>query len=80
MPNGRTLLNLSTQQTVDTTLTIKDTLSGTENWDVVNQLVAIPTPKETDGPDSQGWIGTNTHQFTVQSAYYLQRGNYIPIL
>ncbi|WJX61000.1 hypothetical protein P8452_46145 [Trifolium repens] len=90
MPNGRTLMNLSTQQTVDITLTIKDTLTETGNWDlnflttnlprdVVNQLVAIPAPKETDGPDSLGWIGTNTRQFTVQSAYYLQRGNYIPI-
>jgi hypothetical protein len=51
MPNGRTLMNLSTQQTVDITLTIKDTLTETGNWDlnflttnlpqdVVNQLVA----------------------------------------
>ncbi|MCI07796.1 ribonuclease H, partial [Trifolium medium] len=90
MHDGHTLMNLSTQQIVDTTLTIKDTLIETGNWDlnfltthlpqtVVNQLVAIPSPKETDGPDSLGWIGTNTRQFTVQSAYYLQRGNYLPI-
>ncbi|GAU39340.1 hypothetical protein TSUD_60910 [Trifolium subterraneum] len=91
MPDGHTLMNLSTQQIVDTTLTIKDTVNDTGNWDlnfltthlpqtVVNQLVAIPTPKETDGPDSLGWVGTNTRQFTVQSAYYLQCGNYLPIV
>jgi hypothetical protein len=53
------------------------------NWTfpqkTVNQLVAIPTTKEIDGPDFVGRIGTNTRQFTVQSIYYLQRGNSLPI-
>ncbi|PNX68097.1 hypothetical protein L195_g034286 [Trifolium pratense] len=39
----------------------------------VNQVLAIPTPKISDGPDSIGWSGTNTRHFTVQSAYNLQR-------
>jgi len=87
MPDDRSLLNICTQQTIDTTLTLKDTLTETDEWDLnflttnlphitVNQLVAIPTPKETDGSDSIGWAGTNTRHFTMQSAYNLQRERY----
>jgi len=83
IPNGRSLINLSTQQTIDTTLTLKDTLTEVGEWDIsfltsnlpneiVNQLVAIPAPKETDGPDSIGWTRTNTRHFTIQT-YNLQR-------
>ncbi|MCH81203.1 RNA-directed DNA polymerase (Reverse transcriptase) [Trifolium medium] len=90
MTDGHSLMNHSTQQMVDTTLTVKDTLTATGEWDInfltanlpltiVNQLVAIPAPKDTDGPDALGWSGTNTRQFTVQSAYNLQRGNYLSI-
>jgi len=43
---------------------------------IVNQLVAIPAPIETDGSDSIGWTGTNTRHFTMQSAYNLQRERY----
>jgi hypothetical protein len=39
---------------------------------IVNQLVAIPAPNDTNGPDSLEWSGTNTRQFTVQSACNLQ--------
>ncbi|GAU26504.1 hypothetical protein TSUD_361370 [Trifolium subterraneum] len=42
-------------------------------------LVIIPTPKDKDGPDLLGWSGTSTRQFTVQSAYDLQRGNNLAI-
>ncbi|PNX87940.1 RNA-directed DNA polymerase (reverse transcriptase) [Trifolium pratense] len=87
MTDGHSLMNHSTQQIVDTTLTVKNTLTDTGEWNIdflianlplttVNQLVAIPTPKDTDGPDSLGWSGTNTRQFTVQSAYNLQQGDY----
>jgi len=31
--------------------------------------------KVVDKPDVMGWEGTNTHQFTVQSAYRLQHGD-----
>ncbi|CAJ2669285.1 unnamed protein product [Trifolium pratense] len=90
MPNGHSLMNFSTQQTIDTTLTVKDILTNMGEWDInfltthlphtiVNQLVAIPAPKDTDGPDLLGWGGTSTRQFTVQSAYNLQRGNNISI-
>jgi hypothetical protein len=76
MPNGQTLMNFSTQQTIDTTLTVKDTLTESGDWDVnfltihlldgiMKDLVAIPAPKDTDGPDSIGWSGTNTRYFTV---------------
>jgi len=84
MSSGRSLMNLSTQQTIDTTLAVKDALTGAGDWDinflathlpqdVMNQVVAIPAPKDTDGPDAIGWIGTNIRHFTVQSAYNLQR-------
>ena len=84
MSDGRSLMNLSTQQTIDTTLTLKDTLTEAGEWDInflttnlpheiVNQLVAILAPKETDGPDSIGWTGTNTRHFTIQSGYNLQQ-------
>jgi hypothetical protein len=53
------LMNLSTEKTIDTTLTVKDTLTNTSEWDInfltnlphitVNLLVAIPAPIETDG-------------------------------
>jgi len=90
MPDGRSLMNICTQQTIDTTLTLKDTLTETGEWDLhflttnlphitVNQLVAIPAPKETDGSDSIGWTGTNTRHFTKQSAYNLQRERYCSI-
>jgi len=63
---------------------LKDALTETGEWDsnflitnlphiTVNKLVVIPAPKETDGPDSIGWNGTNTRHFTIQSAYNLQR-------
>ncbi|GAU34538.1 hypothetical protein TSUD_219210 [Trifolium subterraneum] len=87
MTNGHSLINHSTQQIVDTTLTVKDTLTYTGEWDInfltvnlplttVNQLVAIPALKDTNGVDSLGWSGTNTRHFTVQSAYNLQQGDY----
>ncbi|MCH90911.1 hypothetical protein A2U01_0011834, partial [Trifolium medium] len=44
-----------------------------------NQLVVIPALTETDGPDSLGWSGTNTHQFMVQNTYNLRRGYYLSI-
>jgi len=63
---------------------LKDTLIATVEWDlnfltnilphiIVNQLVAIPAPKEIDGLYSMGWTWTNTRYFTIQSAYNLQR-------
>ncbi|GAU44619.1 hypothetical protein TSUD_378970 [Trifolium subterraneum] len=90
MRDDHSLMNHSTQQIIDTTLTVKDTLMDTGEWDInfltanlpltiVNQLVAIPAPKDTDGPDSLGWRGTNTRQFTVQSAYNLQRRDHMSI-
>ncbi|GAU37815.1 hypothetical protein TSUD_276320 [Trifolium subterraneum] len=87
MTNGHSLMNHSTQQIVDTTLTVKYTLTDTGEWDInfltanlplttLNQLASIPAPKDTDGVDSLGWSGTNTRHFTVQSAYNLQPGDY----
>ncbi|MCI35438.1 ribonuclease H, partial [Trifolium medium] len=77
-------MNNSTQQIIDTTLTVKDALTESGDWDtnfltthlplnIINQVMAIPAPKETDGPNSIRWRGTNTRRFTFQSAYNLQR-------
>ncbi|GAU36844.1 hypothetical protein TSUD_213680 [Trifolium subterraneum] len=42
---------------------------------IVSQIMAIPAPLGTDGDDTIGWKGTNTHHFTIQSTYDLQHGN-----
>lgn len=39
--------------------------------DIVNQISALLNPSNSDGSDTLGRGGTNTHQFTVQSAYNL---------
>jgi len=52
------------------------------NWDneflfqnlpenIATKVIALPAPIEEDGPDTIGWRGTSTHQFTVNSAYNL---------
>jgi len=90
MCTGHSLMNMCTQQTIDTTLAVKDALTCVGDWDVnfltthlphnmMNQVVAIPAPTDTDGPDAIGWIGTNTRHSTVQSAYNLQRERNISI-
>ncbi|GAU33771.1 hypothetical protein TSUD_393330 [Trifolium subterraneum] len=85
-PDGSSLMTRATNQLIDSTLFVKDVLTDEGNWnlnflndnlppDIVNQLVALPAPRDTDGPDFIGWKGTNTRHFTVQSAYDLQREN-----
>jgi hypothetical protein len=65
MPSDRSLMNLSTQQTI--TLAVKDALTGAGDWDInflathlphnmMNQVVAIPTPKDMDGPYAIGGL------------------------
>ncbi|CAJ2628117.1 unnamed protein product [Trifolium pratense] len=84
--DGSSLMTRATNQLIDSTLVVKDVLTDEGNWDlnflndnlptnIVNQLVALPAPRDTDGPDSIGWKDTNTRHFTVQSAYDLQREN-----
>jgi hypothetical protein len=38
-------------------------------------VLGLPAPNDGDGPDTMAWEGTNTHRFTVQSAYSLQFGD-----
>ncbi|GAU34693.1 hypothetical protein TSUD_29340 [Trifolium subterraneum] len=86
VPNGSLLMPTATNEIIDSILIVKDVLTSEGNWDlnflynnlrhnIVNQVVALPAPRETDGPDLVGWRGTNTHHFTVWSAYDLQQGN-----
>jgi hypothetical protein len=82
-PNNTSLLSLANQAYVDTTLSNRDTLNPSGEWDlifldnlsmnIVNQILALPAPSDSDGQDCVGWRGINTHQFTVQSAYNLQQ-------
>jgi len=69
---------------VDTTISVRDALNISSEWDlnflidnlhvdIVNRILALPTPSDFDGPDTVGWGGTSTLQFTVQSAYNLQQ-------
>jgi hypothetical protein len=79
-------MKAATNEAIDSTLNVKNVLTTKGKWNlnflknnlplnVVNQLVALPKPRDTYGPDIVGWRGTNTHHFTVQSAYELQREN-----
>ncbi|MCI03053.1 putative ribonuclease H protein, partial [Trifolium medium] len=81
-PNNVSLINFSTNSYVDTTITVKDMVDDTGNWDltflfgnlpsnIVNRIIALPAPHETDGPDVFGWGGTSSHNFSVRSAYDL---------
>jgi hypothetical protein len=85
-PNSSFLMKAATNEAIDSTLNVKNVLTTKGKWNlnflknnlplnVVNQLVALPKPRDTYGPDIVGWRGTNTHHFTVQSAYELQREN-----
>jgi len=47
--------------------------------DTVSRVLALPTPTDDNGLDTIGWSGTNTHQFTVQSAYSLQHQNCLTV-
>jgi len=69
---------------VDIIASIRDALNTAGDWDliflmdnlpadIVNQILALPTPSDFDGPDTVRWGGTSTLQFTVQSAYNLQQ-------
>ncbi|MCI24409.1 ribonuclease H, partial [Trifolium medium] len=68
------------------TLTVRDALNPSGDWDldflmnnlsadIVSQVLALPAPTDEDGPGNIGWSGTNTHHFTVQSAYSLEHHN-----
>ncbi|CAJ2630361.1 unnamed protein product [Trifolium pratense] len=85
-PNGSPLMINATNNIIDTTLLVKDVLTTEGHWDlnflhthlnpnIVSQIMAIPAPIGTDGDDTIGWKGTNTHHFTIKSAYDLQHGN-----
>jgi hypothetical protein len=80
------LLPSASSDDIDTTLSARDIL----NWDVrflsvnlsndiVSQVIALPSLTDADGPDTLGWAGTNTHQFTVQIAYALQYAIAMPL-
>ena len=56
---------------MDTTISVKDALNLAGDWDlnflmdnlpadIVNQILALPTPSDFDGPDTVGWGGTST--------------------
>jgi hypothetical protein len=77
------LMPTATNQLIDSTLMVKDVLTSEGKWNlnflynnlphnIVNKVVALPTPKETDGSDLVGWRGTNTRHLIVRSAYDLQ--------
>ncbi|GAU49093.1 hypothetical protein TSUD_137780 [Trifolium subterraneum] len=88
--SGDSLINTTSQPVIDTTLSVRDVLNSTGDWNhnflndnlpvnIVNQILAIPAPTDLDGPDTIGWGGTTTRHFTVQSAYKFQKGHYQPL-
>jgi ribonuclease HI len=91
VPHNVELLPSASSDHIDTTLSVRDVLNQDGYWDVrflsenlsndiVSQVIALPAPTDTDGPDTLGWAGTNTHQFTVQSAYTLQHAIAMPLV
>ncbi|GAU21808.1 hypothetical protein TSUD_176540 [Trifolium subterraneum] len=88
--SGDSLINTTSQPVIDTTLSVRDVLNSTGDWNlnflndnlpvnIANQILAIPAPTDLDGPDTIGWGGTTTRHFTVQSAYKFQKGYYQPL-
>jgi hypothetical protein len=76
-PNRTFLMQAATNLTINSTLNVKDVLTIEGKWNlnflknnlplnIVNQLVALLQPRDTDCPDIVGWRGTNIHHFTVQ--------------
>ncbi|CAJ2627891.1 unnamed protein product [Trifolium pratense] len=89
--NNVELLHSASRDHIDTTLSVRDVLNQDGDWDVrfisenlsndiVSQVMALPAPTDVDGPDTLGWAGTNTHQFTVRSAYTLQHVIAMPLV
>jgi len=75
-PWGSSLLSNANNQLIDTTLSVKgvSTVDGSWNIDFLNshlplhkanQVFALPTPMDVDGPDTIGWKGTNICHFTI---------------
>ena len=86
VPNRSELFPSASQNFIDTTISVRDVLNTEGDWslsflrenlptNIVNQVVALPTPIDVDGTDVMGWEGTNTYRFTIQSAYRLQHGD-----
>jgi hypothetical protein len=78
-PNNSSLISIATNSYVDTTLLVKDVVTPSGNWDqnflfdnlpnnIVEKVLALPAPSNVDGPDTFGWGGTNTRQFSVKSS------------
>jgi len=63
VPKGGVLLTSASQNLIHTTLSVRDVLTPEGNWDlivlqdnlpntIVNQVVALPSPNDADGPDA----------------------------
>lgn len=72
VPNRSELLPSASQNFIDTTISVRDVLNAEGEWNltflhenlptnIVNQVVALPTPIDADGCDVMGCEGTNTH-------------------
>jgi len=86
VPNKSELLPSTSQNIIDTIISVRGVLNAEGDWNLsflrenlpantVNQVVALPTPIDADGTGVMGWEGTNTYQFTIQSVYRLQHGD-----
>ena len=67
VPNNGALIAIGNEAYVDTTLSVRDVLSPSGNWnmdflmnnlpaDTVSQILALPVPNNDDGPDTIGWV------------------------
>jgi hypothetical protein len=90
-PSGTSFLSVTNQNTIDTTLSVRDVLTPAGEWDFdfltsnlpsnfCFQVLAIPAPMDIDGQDTIGWGGTNTRNITVKSAYDNQNTRTQPIV
>ncbi|CAJ2658994.1 unnamed protein product [Trifolium pratense] len=89
-PSGTSLLSVTNQIIIDTTLSVRDVFTPSGEWyfdfftsnlpsNFSFQVLAIPAPMDIDGKDTIGWGGANTRIFTVKSAYVNQNIRAQPI-
>jgi hypothetical protein len=84
--NNFSLITIATQSFINTTFNVKDVTNSYGDWDnnflfenlpdnIANKVIALPAPAEADGPDTIGWGGTSTCQFSIKRAYNLLTQN-----
>ena len=76
--NNFSLITIATQSFIDITLSVNDVTNFYGDWNnnflfenmldnIAHKVIALPAPAEVDGPDTTGWRGYSTCQFSIKS-------------